>query len=260
MSLRVENGSFAYGDRVLFSDICIDLDRTGVMTVLGPNGAGKTTFLRCMMGFIPWRNGASYLDGMDIKTLGPKNVARRIAYVPQNRSKSFDYTVHDTVLMGRSPYIGLMEDPGKEDDEVVERCLVRLGLEGIADRTFNTLSGGEMQLVTIARALAAEPEIMVMDEPETNLDYSNQLMVMGLIEEMSEDMLCVMNTHYPDHALRVSDTTLLLDGHGGYSYGPTCDIITEENLASAFSVDAIVGNVSKGGREYGYIVPIGRRR
>ena len=258
VNLNVHGGSFGYSEIDLFRDVNLDVEGSEVLTILGPNGAGKTTLLKCIMGFLPWRSGRSELNGRVMESYTAKQLTKHMAYVPQMKAPSFDYSVREMVLMGRAPHIRLYDQPGDDDRRIVSENLEMLGISHLSDRRFNTLSGGEMQLAMIARALVSEPEILILDEPESNLDYSNQLKVLDLIEEVSKDIACIINTHYPEHALRISDKTLILDGKGDYIYGKTKDVITEENLLRTFSIHARIGSMQEGSDTYSYIVPIRR--
>lgn len=258
--LAVRNGTFGYGERILFDSVSIEAEEKGVLTILGPNGAGKTSFLKCIMGINKWISGTSELDGKDIKTMSPREITRHIAYVPQMKGASFDYSVREMVMMGRASHIRIYESPGEKDREIVDGYMDRLGISGLADRRFNTLSGGEMQMAIIARALVSEPSILILDEPESSLDYSNQLKILDLIAELSQEMLCVINTHYPEHALRISDHTLMLDGKGGSIFGATGDVITEGNIERVFGVRARIGSFEDDGETHKFIVPLGRLR
>lgn len=258
VNLKVVDGCFGFSDRILFKDLSFDVGEKQVLTILGPNGAGKTTLLKCIMGIYRWRSGRSELDGKDIKEMSPKDVTKHIAYVPQMKTASFDYSVKEMVMMGRASHIKLYDSPGDTDREIVDSYMRKLGISELAERRYNTLSGGEMQMVMIARALVSEPEILILDEPESNLDYSNQLKILDLIEELSQEMTCIINTHYPEHALRISDTTLMLDGHGGWVFGDTRDIINEENLLNIFRIRARIGTIDDNGAEHRFIVPLER--
>ena len=258
--LSVENGCFSYGQRELLKDVTFDVNPREVMTILGPNGAGKTTLLKCMMGLNTWDSGASYIEGKDISKMSIRDVSRHIAYVPQMKTSSFDYTVREVVMMGRSCHIPIFSTPGEDDVKIVEDTIGRLDIGHIANRKYNTLSGGEMQLVMIARALVSEPSVLVLDEPESNLDYYNQLKVLELIRDISKDVSCIINTHYPEHAISISQKTMMLDGKGDYLYGKTEEIITEENIERIFSVKAVIGNVERDSSSYRCIIPVCLRR
>ena len=230
--LRIENGSFAYksGPQIL-KDINIEVGPGEILAVLGPNGAGKTTLLRCMMDMLHWQNGRSLLDGEDIRNIPASKLWRRMAYVPQARSAAVSYTAFQTVLLGRSSRIGAFSAPSAEDMKVAERVMERLGISHLADKPCYAISGGELQMVLIARAMAAEPEILVLDEPESNLDFKNQLIVLDAM------------THYPAHALQRAGKALMLSKDGESIFGDTTAVVTEENIRRAFGVDALIGEV-----------------
>ena len=243
--LKIENGSFAYksGPQIL-KDINIELDPGEILAVLGPNGAGKTTLLRCMMDMLHWQNGRSLLDGEDIRNIPASKLWRRMAYVPQARSAAVSYTAFQTVLLGRSSRIGAFSAPSEADMKVAERVMERLGISHLADKPCHAISGGELQMVLIARAMAAEPEILVLDEPESNLDFKNQLIVLDAMTALAaEGVACIFNTHYPAHALQRAGKALMLSKDGRSIFGDTTGVVTEENIRHAFGVDALIGEV-----------------
>ena len=243
--LRIENGSFAYksGPQIL-KDINIELDPGEILAVLGPNGAGKTTLLRCMMDMLHWQSGRSLLDGEDIRSIPASKLWRRMAYVPQARSAAVSYTAFQTVLLGRSSRIGAFSAPSAEDMKVAESVMERLGISHLADKPCYAISGGELQMVLIARAMAAEPEILVLDEPESNLDFKNQLIVLDAMTALAaEGVACIFNTHYPAHALQRAGKALMLSKDGKSIFGETTGVVTEENIRHAFGVEALIGEV-----------------
>ncbi len=243
--LRIENGSFAYksGPQIL-KDINIEVEPGEILAVLGPNGAGKTTLLRCMMDMLHWQSGRSLLDGEDIRSIPASKLWRRMAYVPQARSAAVSYTAFQTVLLGRSSRIGAFSAPSDEDMKVAERVMERLGISYLADKPCYAISGGELQMVLIARAMAAEPEILVLDEPESNLDFKNQLIVLDAMTALAaEGVACIFNTHYPAHALQRAGKSLMLSKDGRSISGDTTAVVTEENIRRAFGVEALIGEV-----------------
>ena len=242
--LRIENGSFAYkGGPQILRDINIEVRSGEILAILGPNGAGKTTLLRCMMDMLHWDEGRSLLDGEDIRTMPAQKLWRRMAYVPQARSAATSFTAFQTVLLGRSSRIGAFSSPKEEDMEIAEKVMKRLGIEKLADKPCHAISGGELQMVLIARAMAAEPEVLVLDEPESNLDFRNQLVVLDAMSVLAADgMACIFNTHYPSHALQRADKSLLLTKGGMSIYGPTKYVVSEDDIRSIFGVNAIIGD------------------
>ena len=243
--LKIENGGFAYkGGPQILNDINIEVEPGEILAVLGPNGAGKTTLLRCMMDMLHWQSGRSLLDGEDIRSMPASKLWRRMAYVPQARSAAASYTAFQTVLLGRSSRIGAFSAPSEEDMKVAERVMERLGIEHLADKPCHAISGGELQMVLIARAMAAEPEILVLDEPESNLDFKNQLIVLDTMTALAaEGVACIFNTHYPSHALQRAGKALMLSKDGWSISGDATGVVTESNIRKAFGVEALIGEV-----------------
>jgi iron complex transport system ATP-binding protein len=253
MKLTVEQGGFAYAGRRILRDIRFILEERDVLAVLGPNGAGKTTLLKCIMNMLPWQEGYAALDGRDIRTIPYRELWRRIAYVPQAKSYSVDFTVRDMLLLGRSVHLSPFAQPSGEDHRIADEVMEELGISHLAGQGCNSLSGGELQLVLIGRALAARPEILVMDEPESGLDFRNQLLIFDLIGRLSLRISCLINTHYPDHALWTANKVLLLSGTGKVLFGAAADMLTEDNLHDIFGVRVIIGKSEKQDRPY--IIP-----
>ncbi len=243
--LKIENGSFAYkGGPQILKDINIELEPGEILAVLGPNGAGKTTMLRCMMDMLHWQGGKSLLDGEDIRNIPASTLWKKMAYVPQAGTAATSYTAFQTVLIGRSSRIGAFSAPSEEDMKVAERVMERLGISHLADKPCHAISGGELQMVLIARAMAAEPELLVLDEPESNLDFKNQLIVLDTMTALAaEGVACVFNTHYPSHALQRAGKSLMLSKEGWSLFGDTTGVVTEDNIRKAFGVEALIGEV-----------------
>lgn len=257
--LRIEGGSFSYkGGPEILKDINIDVEKGEILAVLGPNGAGKTTLLRCMMDMLHWHEGRSLLDGEDVRTIPAAKFWRRMAYVPQAGAAAVSYTAFQTVLLGRSSRIGAFSAPSAEDMAASERVMKELGVMHLADKHCHEISGGELQMVLIARAMAAEPEILVLDEPESNLDFKNQLVVLDAMSDLAKSgVACIFNTHYPAHALQRADKSLLLTGDGGSIAGETFETVTEENIRRVFGVDALIGEVETARNTVKNVVPVG---
>lgn len=258
MIFSVENGCFGYakGPEIL-KDLNCSVGMGEIMTVLGPNGAGKTTLLRAMLGFLSWKSGSSKIDGRDIALMERRELWKKLSYVPQARNSRYGMSVFENVLLGRGSHIGVMQMPKDGDIAAAEKALLRLGIESLRDRPCDRISGGELQMVLIARALAAEPEILVLDEPESNLDFKNQLMILGVLKELAgEGMTCIFNTHYPAHALRYANKALMLGKGGKYVFGNAEEIVTEENLREYFGIEAKIGGETVDGSFYPDVIPI----
>lgn len=211
--ITVKHAAFSYdGRNELFSDLSFSLAAGEVLTILGRNGIGKTTFLRCLLGILPWTRGECMVDG---QRPDPAAVSDVIGYVPQSHAPAFPYTVFEMVMMGRARRIGLFRTPAATE-----------------------LSGGQLQMVYIARALAVEPKLMILDEPEAHLDFHNQMIVLRLLKKLSteQNMTIVMNTHSPENALKISDKSLLMR-RGEQLFGPTESLLVEENLRRFYDID-----------------------
>ena len=228
-----------------------------MVAILGPNGAGKTTLLRCIMGFLRWNAGASLLDDRDIRDIPYRELWQTVAYVPQAKQTSLFCTVEEMVLLGRSSRIGAFSAPSKEDFRQARAAIERLGLSHLFGRRCCELSGGEVQMVLIARALSSQPGVLVLDEPESNLDFKNQLLVLDTIEELAKSGLtCIFNTHFPAHALRRANQALML-GRGGKSVcGKTCEVVTEDRISEFFGVRAVIGEMQTPLGVYQDVIPV----
>lgn len=253
MIFEVREGCFGYkkGKNIL-NNISFKIQSGEVLAILGPNGVGKTTLLRNMMGLLNWRSGGTYLNGTNIKEMSEKELWQTIAYVPQAKGVSFAYTLEEMVLMGRSAYIGVMEQPSKEDMSRAHEAMERLGIYHLKDRYCNEVSGGQLQMALIARALCAEPQMLVLDEPESNLDFKNQLIILEAIEKLATEkgIACIFNTHYPVHALKVADHALILSRDGQTRFGKASSVIEPECMKEVFEVDVHINEVQYGEIQY----------
>lgn len=258
MIFEVLDGGFAYPHgRQVLKNISFSVGKGEMLAILGPNGAGKTTLLRCMMGFLKWNTGKSMLDGENIANMTQRQLFSKVAYVPQAKNAALSSSVKDMVLLGRSSHYGIFGKPGEKDREIVSQTLESLGLSAMANRACNELSGGELQMALIARALVSEPQVIILDEPESNLDFKNQLIVLKTLQSLTErGITCIFNTHYPVHALRHADKALLLDKTGTVIFGNAHDVITEENMQHAFGVETVIGHIETPHNEYADVLAI----
>jgi len=235
--IRAENLHFSYNGREVLRGIDFEADEGEFVAILGPNGSGKSTFVRCLAGILRCRNVR--ILGRPIEEYSPRELARTIAYVPQRTEKGF-MTVFDTVLLGRRPYMGLT--PGKEDVRAVEEALKRLGLEDLAFKRTNEISGGELQKVGIARALAQEPKILIMDEPTNNLDLKSQLEVMRIAGDFSGNGLSIVVMHDVNLALRFARRFVFMkDGRIVADGGR--EVLKPSLFREVYGVDVIIEEV-----------------
>ena len=241
--LTAEALSVGHGRRVVAAGIGFTLEPGRVLALLGPNGGGKTTLLRTLLGLISPLAGRVLLEGAPLAALPRREVAQRLAYVPQATPGGFAYPAREVVAMGRAARLPFLAAPGAKDRAIAEAALHRLGIGHLADRAVTELSGGERQLVLIARALAQEARCLVLDEPTASLDFGNQALVLREVRALAtrEGLAVLMTTHHPDHALLVADRGMLLAG--GTLTGPMApgDLITAARLRAAYGVAAVVG-------------------
>ncbi len=259
MILKAENLSFSYKKGVTIIDnLNFEAHSGDLIAVLGPNGAGKTTLLKCIMGFRKIDSGRCLLDGTDIRRLSPRKLWRRISYVPQAKGTASALKALEMIMLGLTSRIGVISAPTEEDASKARSIAESLGIGFLLDKKCNEMSGGELQMVLIARALASEPELLILDEPESNLDFRNQLIVLDTLSKLSSSGICVIfNTHFPEHALTRANKALILHKGGRTVFGETSKVVTEENIAAAFGVEALIREVETSGNTYKSILPLG---
>jgi iron complex transport system ATP-binding protein len=235
MTFAAENLSFGYPRRTVGRDVTLAVKPGEALALLGPNGGGKTTLLKTMLGLLPPHGGVVAVDGKPLGAMAVAERARAIGYVPQAHSGAFAFAVRDVVLMGRTAHQGLFASPTAADRGVVEAKLAELGVSHLADQPYTMISGGERQLVLIARSLAQEPAYVVLDEPTASLDFGNQGKVMRRIGALTAKGLGVLfTTHDPNQALRHADRVALLGDGGLIAAGRPADMLTVEAIARLY--------------------------
>ena len=247
MKLEICNLSFAYGKHEVLRDISFTLEKGEFLSVLGPNGVGKSTLFRCILGRLEGYSGQITSAGEDLKTMSRREAAKRMAYIPQIHTPTFSYTVLETVLMGTARQLSPFAQPGKAQVDTAMAALQRVGAAHLAQRDFSRLSGGEQQLVLLARALAQQAQILIMDEPTSALDYGNQLRVLKLVRELAKEGYAVLlSTHNPQHALTFATKTLALIGGRVAALGKPDEVLTPELVRCLYGVDVLFEETAAG--------------
>ncbi|MCB6993053.1 ABC transporter ATP-binding protein [bacterium 210820-DFI.6.37] len=264
--LEVKNAAFTYDEkRMILEDVNFTVEEGEILCVIGPNGCGKSTLIDCILGLNKLKSGQILVEGEDLSALKPKEFAEHVAYVPQGHKTTFAYTVLDVVTMGRTYAARMFAPPGEEEKAIARAALKQVGLEGFEDREYTKLSGGELQLVIIARAIAQQSKIMVMDEPTAHLDFTHELTVMEVIADLvkNRNRSIIMATHFLNQAYYlenagVNTKVALFSGKNFARMGKPSDILTEENLESTFNIITEIVNDGSGVRKY--ILPLRNKR
>lgn len=236
--LHVDGLACGYDGTCVARDISFDVAEGEMLAIIGPNGVGKTTLFKTLLGFLPPLGGSMLLCGEDASGWSRKRFASTVAYIPQQHDPAFPFRVSEFVLMGRTPALGSLAMPGVRDEQIVVRALERLGIAALAQRDYTSLSGGERQMVLIARALAQQPRLLVMDEPCASLDYGNQVRLLEQVIDLAADGLAVvMTTHDPNHAFMMEGKVLCMGRDGRFAYGRAADVLDGQSLGSLYGVE-----------------------
>jgi len=239
--LSADQLAFGFPGRTIGRDVSFALGAGEVLCVLGPNGGGKTTLFRTLLGLLEPHRGSITLDGEPFDKLSRTEIARRIGYVPQGHTAYFAFTVREFVLMGRTAHLGMFSVPGRKDHEVSLRALESLGIADLADKPVTEISGGERQLALVARALAQEPKLLVLDEPTASLDFGNQVRVLQRIGALARSGIAILfASHDPDHAFLCAQRALLLAEGRVLEIGAPRDVIRPDTLERMYRVSVQV--------------------
>jgi iron complex transport system ATP-binding protein len=259
VTLAARGLRYGFRERVVGEGVDLTLAPGEIACVLGPNGSGKTTLLRTLLGLLPPLGGELTLDGKRLRDWPMRERATRIAYVPQASESYFDFTLRETVEMGRTAHRGVFAAASARDREHAARALERMGLAALAGRPIQRVSGGERQLALIARALATEAPHLLMDEPAASLDFGNQALILEELSALRGSGSAVLfSTHHPDHALRIADRAILIKGGRAMAAGPAVEVLNPENLSALYGRPIDVATVtSPDGTPRRVCVPLG---
>lgn len=244
MSIDVEHLSFSYGNHQVLRDLSFHIPDHTLLNVLGPNGVGKSTLFRCILCLTSNYTGTVRVNGKDLRNLSIRQRAREIAYIPQTHTTTYDYIVADVVLMSARAKGTLFSTPKPAQIARAWDALERVGIAHLGHRPYTQISGGERQLVLIARAIAQNARTIIMDEPTSSLDFGNTIRVLSAVRELArEGMSIIQSTHQPDHAFLYADKTLVINKGALYAFGDPPDVITKEVISTIYNVEVEVNSL-----------------
>ena len=236
--METKDLSFSYGDAQILKGVNFRAYEGQLVALIGPNGAGKSTLFKCILKFLHGYEGHILIEGQDMAKMSRSQIAKKIAYIPQTSVPVFNYKVLDIVLMGLTGGLKPLETPKKHHVEKAKAVLEDMGISHLADRGYGRISGGERQLVLLARAIVQDARILVMDEPTANLDYGNQFRVMEKIRDLVDSgYTIILSTHNPEHALLFAEKAFVLQNGEVKAAGPSREIITEELMQELYDVE-----------------------
>jgi len=239
MILEVNNLSFHYhNSRTIFHEVSFSVDNGEVLSILGTNGAGKSTLLNCIANLFKPDSGHILLNGQPMSKMNIRDVARIIGYVPQVHASAYAYTVREFAVMGRTPYIGTFATPSMEDYRITDEALERMGIAHLRGKPYTEISGGERQQVMIARVIAQQPQLILLDEPTAHLDYGNQYRVVQMIRQLAaEGYALIMTTHNPEHAIILNGKVAILNREGVLGVGQAAETLCAKTLSNLYGLN-----------------------
>lgn len=244
MSVEVKDLTISYGDREVLHEISFSVSGGEFLSILGCNGVGKSTLFRCIVGLLPGYIGNVIIDGQNTRKLSSRDMAKLVAYIPQNTTPAFNFSVEDIVLMGTTAGIGTFRTPKREELERVDWALDKIGISHLRKRCFHHISGGERQLTVIARALAQNARILMLDEPTASLDFGNQMMVLSQARTLADEGYTVIQTtHNPEHSYMFSDRVIALKNGGILAQGRPGEVITQELISELYNIDVEISSL-----------------
>ncbi len=238
MILETDNLSFHYHNgRLIFHSVSFNVGKGEVLSILGPNGSGKSTLLNCLANLYKPITGEILLNGQPMSKMGLRDVACMVGYVPQIHMPTYAFTVREFAVMGRTPYIGAFATPSRDDYRIADEALERIGVAHLRDKPYTEISGGERQQVTLARVIAQQPQLVLLDEPTAHLDYGNQHRVIQMIRQLAEEgYALIMTTHNPEHAIILDGKVAILNRKGVLSIGQAAETLNAETLSDLYEL------------------------
>lgn len=238
VKLQTQSIDYSYGNHFALRDINFSVEAGKICVIIGPNGSGKTTLIKYLSGIFGYNKKTMFIDGVDVYGLNEKEKAKKISYVPQIHETSFPYCVLDLVLMGRNPHMGFFSMPNNLDLKKCKNSLIQLGISHLQNCPYTDISGGEQKLVLIARAMAQEASVMILDEPTAHLDYKNKIIILKKIRDLvrKNDMVAFISLHDPNEAFIVADDIITIKEGRILHKGPVKDTLTKETIDAIYGI------------------------
>lgn len=237
--------SYRTGGALVLHGVSLEIESGTITAVLGPNGSGKTTLLNILLGWLSPQEGVIELGGKPHRSFSRRDLSRKVGLVPQDEHAIFDLTVSEYVLLGRAPYLDFLEMPKEGDRQLALRAVEKAGLTALRERSVSSLSSGERQLATLGRALAQEPQILLLDEPMSHLDIGNTRRILRILEAMKEKgQTIILTTHDPNIAASVADSVILLKEGRLLASGPAAKVLDARNLSATYGVPVEVVRIN----------------